>query len=157
MEQHLFGNLQLLFVLDPQQLPPVPDRKWGDAGKYCFQSHLWRATFPHHVTLSANHRTSGYHLQELIKESFEGELSESCLHTAEKLARPLDVTLQEKATHLFGTNRITATYSTMAFWINSSITCHNCRMYTACLLIVYCFSYTTVFVILLITFSVSFL
>jgi hypothetical protein len=37
----LFGDLQLIMVLDPKQLPPVEDKFYGDSGEYSFQSPLW--------------------------------------------------------------------------------------------------------------------
>ena len=37
----IFGDMQLIFVLDARQLPPVEDADNGDLGQYCFESRLW--------------------------------------------------------------------------------------------------------------------
>ena len=38
----LFGEVQVVMVMDPMQLPPIEDRYHGDAGEFCFQSDIWK-------------------------------------------------------------------------------------------------------------------
>ena len=45
----LFGGVQMILVLDPRQLPPVADKLYGDDGKFCFESALWKETINHIV------------------------------------------------------------------------------------------------------------
>ena len=100
----LFGGLQVLFVLDARQLPPVPDQFVGDEGLYCFQSDLWCRVFKHHVRLEKNYRTTDSKLQELIEDCFRGSMSSSSMDTAFQLERPLPTATSLQSTHLFGTN-----------------------------------------------------
>ena len=48
----------MIMVLDPRQLPPVPDKTYGDDGKFCFESELWHASIIH---------TVGIHISRHVK------------------------------------------------------------------------------------------
>ena len=45
----IFGGVQMMMVLDPKQLPPVPDRLYGDEGLFCFESPVWKKSIKHKV------------------------------------------------------------------------------------------------------------
>ena len=47
----LFGGVQVIAVLDPRQLPPVPDVIYVDLGQFAFQSTIWGQVLPHKVIL----------------------------------------------------------------------------------------------------------
>jgi hypothetical protein len=99
--ERVFGGLQVVFVMDPRQLPPVPDSYIGDEGLYCFQSKVWAKTFVHKVDLSTNYRTVDSELKELVKECFIGDVSGQSLQVVNELSRPLE---GKETTHLYGTN-----------------------------------------------------
>ena len=98
----LFGGIQLIFVLDACQLPPVPDKAIGDEGRFCFESPLWAELFRHKVHLTNNHRTDDGDLCKLIDQCLKGDVSEDMCRFANSLSRPLNQ--DQDATHLFGTN-----------------------------------------------------
>jgi hypothetical protein len=64
----VFGNLQLVFVLDARQLPPVPDKLVGDQGEFCFESEVWKDVFQHRINLTGNHRSKDPELAAFVKE-----------------------------------------------------------------------------------------
>ena len=41
-----FGGIQLICIGDFHQLPPIPSAENPNSGNYCFQSPIWKATFP---------------------------------------------------------------------------------------------------------------
>ena len=70
----LFGGLQIIFVGDFYQLPPV-----GDVAKFAFQSDIWKATVKKTVCLTKIHRQSDPVFQKILLEARQGELTdESC-------------------------------------------------------------------------------
>jgi hypothetical protein len=50
----MFGGLQLVIVLDPNQLPPVADPHCDDPGEYCFQSALWPEVCEKYLHVKSN-------------------------------------------------------------------------------------------------------
>ena len=50
-----FGGLQVIVAGDFRQLPPVPNRHYGDSGDYCFQSATFHDVFPHKFHLTKVH------------------------------------------------------------------------------------------------------
>ena len=63
--QHPNRALTDRFVMDPRQLPPVPDVMVGDDGRYCFQSALWQTVFPHQYRLTTNYQQTDTQLVEV--------------------------------------------------------------------------------------------
>ena len=45
----IFGGVQMMMVIDPKQLPPVPDVLYGDEGRFCFESPVWKNSIKHKV------------------------------------------------------------------------------------------------------------
>ena len=44
--------LQIIGCGDFKQLPPVPNLRYEDEGKYCFESTKFNLAFPHHINLN---------------------------------------------------------------------------------------------------------
>ena len=93
-----------MFVLDPKQLPPVPDKMIFDDGHFCFESYLWTNTFKHHVHLTKNFRNTDADLSRLVEAVFEGPPSLEVCEYASSLTRPLQPEQMNDVTHLYGTN-----------------------------------------------------
>ena len=45
----IFGGVKMMMVLDPKQLPPVPDILYSDEGRFCFESPVWKNSIKHKV------------------------------------------------------------------------------------------------------------
>lgn len=88
-KDRLFGGLQLVMVLDPRQLPPVPDPLYQDDGKYCFESPLWPSTVPHSVQLDHIYRQTDQRLSALIEGVFSGNITAENHALLVWLSRPL--------------------------------------------------------------------
>ena len=63
------GGIQLIFVGDFYQLPPVPNRWTGDPGDHCFQSMIWTRLVPHKVVLKNVQRQTEADLVKAINET----------------------------------------------------------------------------------------
>jgi len=100
----IFGGIQVILVLDPRQLPPVPDAANGDDGRYCFESHLWPHAVPHMVHLNIPHRQQDPHLLQLVEDTFSGQVSPESENLLRWLERPHDPHFQGKITYLAADN-----------------------------------------------------
>jgi ATP-dependent DNA helicase PIF1 len=63
-----FGGLQLVFIGDFHQLPPIADKNCPNSGDYCFESPLWKQTFPidNHVILKKIFRQNDPLFQSIL-------------------------------------------------------------------------------------------
>ena len=63
-----FGGLQLVFIGDFHQLPPIADKNCPHSGDYCFTSPLWKETFPmdNHVVLKKIFRQNDPLFQSIL-------------------------------------------------------------------------------------------
>ena len=95
----IFGGIQVVLVLDPRQLPPVPELLYNDTGEYCFESPLWKLAIPHVIWLKTVHR-HGDKLAVLTDEVFSGNVSPESHALLAWLQRPLSAEKAQKAVHL---------------------------------------------------------
>ncbi|RJQ34272.1 AAA family ATPase [Candidatus Parcubacteria bacterium] len=72
MEEEPFGGLQVVFVGDFFQLPPVPER--GEKSRFAFGSQSWREANPVVCYLSEQHRQEDPVLLDLLLSMRRGEL-----------------------------------------------------------------------------------
>lgn len=69
-----FGGLQMVFVGDFYQLPPVC--KTGEKMAFAFESPIWKAAITRVCTLTTIHRQKDPAFQKVLDEARRGELSE---------------------------------------------------------------------------------
>ena len=110
-----FDGVQVVAVLDPRQLPPIPDTLYGDDGKFPFESQIWTIAVPHIVHLVQVYRQHDDTLDTLIQDTFSGTLSVESVHMLDWLSRPLQAENLSKV--YFSLPRIsTSTYTTASAW-----------------------------------------
>ncbi|XP_021368512.1 ATP-dependent DNA helicase pfh1-like [Mizuhopecten yessoensis] len=85
-----FGGIQVLVSGDFKQLPPVPNYRLGDEGKYCFESEIFQQTFHHHINLPKVMRQHEEDLIKAVNELCNGSPSAETLQLMKSLDRPLD-------------------------------------------------------------------
>ena len=96
----IFGGLQVLASGSFVQLQPVPSE--NDTGKFCFESPVFKLTFPHRIHLTQVHRQKERDLILAINELCDGYPTPSTDTLMRNLKRPLsDGT---NAVYIFGTN-----------------------------------------------------
>lgn len=80
----LWGGVQVIFLGDFYQLPPVGMTKEDTA--FCFESELWGQTFPseQHVLFTTMHRQKDPLYQKILHEVRIGELSEESIEVLQK-------------------------------------------------------------------------
>ena len=91
-----FGGIQIIFVGDFYQLPPVGNKYYKDDGSYCFQSDYFKTIFQHRIELTNNIRQSEPKLITAIKETCKGSLSADSDLFLRQLNRPLHVSSSNK-------------------------------------------------------------
>lgn len=80
----LWGGVQVIFLGDFYQLPPVGMTREDSA--FCFESDLWRQTFPseQHILFTTMHRQKDPLYQKILHEVRIGELSEESIDVLQK-------------------------------------------------------------------------
>jgi len=73
-----FGGIQVVFLGDFFQLPPVGDPMDPDTMDFCFESPTWSSVFPiqNHIELTKIYRQNDTSYQQILNEVRRGELSE---------------------------------------------------------------------------------
>jgi len=71
-----FGGIQLIFLGDFYQLPPVGDSS-SDTGKFCFESVLWQKTFPQVVVLTKIFRQKDKLFTKILQQVRKGGISKN--------------------------------------------------------------------------------
>ena len=105
-----FGGIQLIFSGDFLQLPPVPNKRYGDDGSYCFESDYFNSTFPHQITLNENVRQQNdANFVKVISEVSQGVLSEEGMQFFDSVKRPLPEGVE--SVKLFSTNSLVDEYN----------------------------------------------
>lgn len=106
----VFGGIQVIFSGDFLQLPPVPNKRYNDEGKYCFQSKYFQHAFPHQVTLTENVRQSeDASFVRVLSEISQGTLSEEGMLFFDTVTRPLPEGCD--SVKLFSTNSLVDEYN----------------------------------------------
>ena len=73
-----FGGIQVIFIGDFFQLPPIGD---GEDGMFCFESDDWHDVFPleNHIILNTIFRQTDMEYVEILKEVRQGKLSKKSI------------------------------------------------------------------------------
>lgn len=101
-----FGGIQVIFIGDFYQLPPVGKIDDPESRKFCFESPLWKTTFKNncHIQLRTLYRQKDPEYIKVLEEVRSGKLS---IQTINTLADRLGATLPDtviKPTKLFPRN-----------------------------------------------------
>ncbi len=72
-----FGGLQVIFVGDFFQLPPIADRNSGERAQFCFESRTWASANPIVCYLSEQHRQEDTAFLSTLAAIRRGELEDS--------------------------------------------------------------------------------
>lgn len=85
-----FGGIQLVFVGDFYQLPPVGDASDPLTRQFCFESETWFSTFPihHHIELTEIFRQQDAEYKKILQEVRMGRLSPESLVKIGQYVRP---------------------------------------------------------------------
>lgn len=70
-----FGRIQVIFVGDFKQMPPVPNTLYSDDGSFCFKSDIFNKIFKHKVILTQVVRQNNPTLINAISECALGPVS----------------------------------------------------------------------------------
>lgn len=76
-KQEPFGGLQVIFVGDFFQLPPIADKESGVRAQFCFESTAWRMANPIVCYLSEQHRQEDTAFLSTLGAIRRGELEDS--------------------------------------------------------------------------------
>jgi ATP-dependent DNA helicase PIF1 len=73
-----FGGIQVIFLGDMYQLPPVPDLNDEDTAKFCFESPVWFSIFPiqNHIEFRTIFRQKDETFKKILNEIRIGKLSD---------------------------------------------------------------------------------
>lgn len=82
----VFGGLQLLFLGDFYQLPPIPELDDPSSGRFCFQSEKWETVFPKncHIELKTYFRQTDPKYIEILEQVRRGNIDEEHAKYLEK-------------------------------------------------------------------------
>lgn len=83
----IFGGIQLIFIGDFFQLPPIGDEGDIDSSRYCFESDLWNDAFPieNHIKLTKIFRQSDEKFIKILNQIREGRVTRSSHETLTRL------------------------------------------------------------------------
>ena len=99
----IFGGMQIIASGCFKQLPPVPDPMLEDPGDFCFQSTLFRQTFPiTFIWWMHVQRQEEYDLVSAIQELCGGRPSDQTDEVMKEPERPLSP--DANPVYLYGTN-----------------------------------------------------
>jgi len=79
----IFGGIQLIFIGDFFQLPPIGDEGDDDSSRYCFESELWNEAFSieNHIKLTKIFRQSDEKFIKILNQVREGRITKSSHNT----------------------------------------------------------------------------
>lgn len=75
----IFGGLQLIFIGDFFQLPPIGDNNEIDSSRYCFESDLWKEAFEieNHIKLTKIFRQNDENFIKILNQIRNGRITQS--------------------------------------------------------------------------------
>ena len=76
-----FGNIQLIFLGDFFQLPPVGNNHDMDTHKFCFESEMWKQTFPITISLTKIYRQSDLRFSNILNSIRKGIITDEDFYT----------------------------------------------------------------------------
>lgn len=76
-----FGNIQLIFLGDFFQLPPVGNNHDMDTHKFCFESEMWKETFPITISLTKIYRQSDLIFSNILNLIRKGIITDDNFYT----------------------------------------------------------------------------
>lgn len=132
-----FGGMQVVFIGDFFQLPPVGSHSEPDTGKFCFESPIWNQVFSNenHIELKTIFRQQDSTYIDILQEIRKGEITQESIDLLSKyVKRNYDEYLEKTPTKLFP-NRVKAdlTNSTMYSKINEEEIVYNIDVMTNCI------------------------
>ena len=133
-----FGGIQVIFIGDFFQLPPIGSHGEPDAGKFCFESPKWYDVFPreNQIELKTIFRQQDSTYINILQEIREGNIQQSSIDLLSSyVKRKYDEESQEKTPTKLFPNRVKAdlTNSTMYSKINEEEVVYNIDVMTNCI------------------------
>lgn len=108
-----FGGIQVLFIGDFFQLPPV-EKNENSAQKYCFESKLWKDLDLYTVLLTKNYRQNEENLITALSNMRTNSLTDADVKLLKTRECKENIDTQN-ALHIFATNQEADNYNNMKF------------------------------------------
>jgi len=132
-----FGGIQVIFIGDFFQLPPVGTHGEPDTSKFCFESPKWYDVFApeNHIELKTIFRQQDSTYIDILQEIRQGNIQQSSIDLLSKYVKRTYEESQEKTPTKLFPNRVKAdlTNSTMYSKINEEEVVYNIDVMTNCI------------------------
>lgn len=132
-----FGGIQVVFIGDFFQLPPVGTHGESDTSKFCFESPKWYDVFApeNHIELKTIFRQQDSTYIDILQEIRQGNIQQSSIDLLSKYVKRTYEESQEKTPTKLFPNRVKAdlTNSTMYSKINEEEVVYNIDVMTNCI------------------------
>jgi len=132
-----FGGMQVVFIGDFFQLPPVGTYNEPDTGKFCFESPIWYDVFKpeNHIELKTIFRQQDPTYIGILQEIRKGEISQESIDILTKYVKREHNETQEKTPTKLFPNRVKTdlTNSTMYSKIDQPEIIYNIDIMTNCI------------------------
>jgi len=122
-----FAGIQVIFIGDFFQLPPVEKNKDNEAAKYCFEAKLWKELDLETVQLTKNYRQEEEDFIAALSNMRVNSLSEKDIALLKSRETQLD-TYQTDILHIFATNEEAQRYNEVKFKHLDSTECRLCAV-----------------------------
>lgn len=132
-----FGGMQVIFIGDFFQLPPVGSHGESDTSQFCFESPKWVDVFTHdnHIELKTIFRQQDSTYIDILQEIRQGNIQQSSIDVLSKYVKRTYEECGEKTPTKLFPNRVKAdlTNSTMYSKINEEEVVYNIDVMTNCI------------------------
>jgi len=132
-----FGGMQVVFIGDFFQLPPIGSHSEPDTGKFCFESPIWYDVFKpeNHIELKTIFRQQDPIYIGILQEIRKGEISQASIDILTKYVKREHNETQEKTPTKLFPNRVKTdlTNSTMYSKIKEEEIIYNIDVMTNCI------------------------